>query len=67
MYQSAIRLAELEGTLELKISAVSLFEMSFILLEWSRHIINMLLYEYGKILTLVSIAVTLGKLVSRQC
>ena len=33
--------------LELKIVAISLFEM----LEWSRHIINMLLYEYGEILT----------------
>ena len=33
----------------------------------SRHIMNMLLYKYGEILTLVSITVTLGKLVSQSC
>ena len=41
-------------------AAISLFEMS----EWSRHIINMLLYEYGELLTSVSITVELVKLVS---
>ena len=37
------------------------------MLEWSRHIINMLLYKNGELLTLVSITVTLSKLVSQHC
>ena len=49
-----------EAKLELITNANSLVGISFILLEWSRRIMNMLLYENGEILTLVSIGVTLA-------
>ena len=64
LYQWAIRHAALEANLELTIAAksISLFEK----LKRSRHMINMLLYENGEILTLVSITVTLGKLLLRR-
>ena len=37
-----------------------LVKISSLMLEWSRRVINMLLYENGEILTLVSIAVILA-------
>ena len=43
-----------EAYLEL-ITTNLLVRISSIMLEWSRHIINMLLYENGEILTIVSI------------
>ena len=49
-----------EANLELITTANSLVKISSIMLEWSRCIINMLLYENGEILTLVSIGVTLA-------
>ena len=51
-----------EGNLELmtNVTANLLVGMSYIMLEWSKRIINMLLYENGEILTLVSIDVTLA-------
>ena len=48
-----------EANLELITTANLLVRISSIMLEWSRRIINMLLYENGEILTLVSIGVTL--------
>ena len=44
-----------EANLELITTANLLVRISSIMLEWSRRIINMLLYENGEILTLVSI------------
>ena len=49
-----------EGNLELITTANLLVGMSYVMLEWSRRIINMLLYENREILTLVSIGVTLA-------
>ena len=49
-----------EANLELITTANLLVRISSIMLEWSRRIINMLLYENGEILTLVSIGVTLA-------
>ena len=49
-----------EGNLELITTANLPVGMSYIMLEWSRRIINMLLYENGEILTLVNIGVTLA-------
>ena len=49
-----------EANLELITTVNLLVRMSYIMLEWSRSIINMLLYENGEILTLVSIGVTLA-------
>ena len=45
-----------EANLELITTANLLVRISSIMLEWSRRIINMLLYENGEILTLVSMA-----------
>ena len=42
-----------EGNLELITTANLLVRISCIMLEWSRRIINTLLYENGEILTLV--------------
>ena len=42
-----------EANSELITAANSLFEISSIMLKWSGHMINMLLYEYGGLLTLV--------------
>ena len=47
-----------EANLELITNTNSLVKISSIMMEWSMRIINMLLYEYGEILTRVSIAVT---------
>ena len=41
--------------------------MSFLMLEWSRHTINILLYENLEIFSPVNIGIKLGKLMSRQC
>ena len=49
-----------EGNLELITTANLLVRISSIMLEWSRRMMNMLLYENGEILTLVSIGVTLA-------
>ena len=49
-----------EANLDLITTANSLIKISSIMLEWSRRIINMLLYENGEILTLVSIGMTLA-------
>ena len=49
-----------EANLELRTTANLLVRISSIMLEWSRRIINMLLYENGEILTFVSIGVTLA-------
>ena len=48
-----------EANLEQITTMNSLVEISSIMLEWSRRMKNMLLYENGEILTLVSIGVTL--------
>ena len=55
-----MRFRNTEGNLKLITTANLLVGMSYIMLEWSRRIINMLLYENGEILTLVSIGVTLA-------
>ena len=60
IFYRILRHTELKDNSELVIAAISLFQMS----QWSRHIINMLLYKDGEILPLVSITVTLCKLVS---
>ena len=49
-----------EGNFELITTTNLLVGMSYIMFEWSRRIINPLLYENVGILTLVSIGVTLA-------
>ena len=53
--QCALHLADVKTNLKL-ITVILLFEI-FIMLEWSRHMINMLFYKHVEILLIISIDV----------